>query len=352
MSFKKGGITFLALLLAALLFLGGITAVIDPFFHYRAPLVGLQYEIFYQRYQNDGIVKHFDYDALITGNSLTENFKASQFDRLFGVRSVKVPFSGATPKQLDENLRAAFKANPSIKAVVMNLDYGSFVQDKDTLGYDKDDYPDFLYNARLFDDVKYLFNKNIFIYSLNVLKYTLSGQKTTSFDDYSAWPKDTPYGEDVVRAYYERPWKNEAVYHLDEERYALLYGNIAQNVLETVNAHPETRFYFFFPPYSIFFWDKMNQLGELEMQLEAERAVIELLLDCDNVHLFSFMDDYELVTDLSNYKDHIHYSPEINDWMFECMTKGKHLLTRDNYETYLEKNTAFYTGFDYESLFK
>ena len=49
MNFKKCLLSFTALLLAMLLCLGGMTAVIDPFFHYHAPLPHLQYDIFYQR---------------------------------------------------------------------------------------------------------------------------------------------------------------------------------------------------------------------------------------------------------------------------------------------------------------
>ena len=95
MSFKKWVVCFVSLFAAALVLLGSVTVVIDPFFHYHAPLPFLQYDIFYQRYQNDGIIKHFDYDAVITGNSLCENFKSSELDALFGTHSVKVPFSGA-----------------------------------------------------------------------------------------------------------------------------------------------------------------------------------------------------------------------------------------------------------------
>ena len=351
MNFKKCLLSFTALLLAMLLCLGGITAVIDPFFHYHAPLPHLQYDIFYQRYQNDGILKHFDYDAVITGNSLSENFKASRLDRLFGVHSVKVPFSGASLKELDLNLRTAFSSNPNIKLVVMNLDYGSFIQDKDTMNYDADDYPNFLYNANPFDDVKYIFNKDIFVYSLNVIKNTLAGKKTTSFDAYSAWPADTPYGLEAVLSVYDRPEHSEQSFEMNGERMSLLEGNISQNILETVNAHPDTEFYFFFPPYSIFFWDRMERIGELSLQLEAERAVIEMLMGSDNVHLFSFMDEYALVTDPSRYKDTIHYDSGVSEWMLDCMAKGEHRLTRENYESYLEKNTAFYTGYDYEGLF-
>ena len=66
---------------------------IDPFFHFHKPYTDVYYyNLNNQRSQNDGICKHFDYDALITGTSLTENFKTSEFDKIFGVNSVKVPY--------------------------------------------------------------------------------------------------------------------------------------------------------------------------------------------------------------------------------------------------------------------
>ena len=47
--------------------------------------------------------KHFDYDAIITGTSMTENFLSSEFDSLFGVNSVKTTFSGASYKEINQN---------------------------------------------------------------------------------------------------------------------------------------------------------------------------------------------------------------------------------------------------------
>ena len=49
------------------------TVVIDPFLHYHGPLAGLEYPLLDERYQNDGIARHFSYDALITGTSMTQN---------------------------------------------------------------------------------------------------------------------------------------------------------------------------------------------------------------------------------------------------------------------------------------
>ena len=59
----------LGLTAAGLVFFGGLTAVVDPFFHFHKPLSGLAYPIDSERYQNDGISRHFTYDAVITGTS-------------------------------------------------------------------------------------------------------------------------------------------------------------------------------------------------------------------------------------------------------------------------------------------
>lgn len=352
MTFKKWAVSFLALLLAALTLLGAVTAVIDPFFHYHAPLPCLQYRIFYQRYQNDGIVKHFDYDAVITGNSMCENFKASELDALFGTNAIKVPFSGASSKELDLNNRTAIKYNPDIRMLVMDLDYDNLVSDKDAMSYDAADYPDFLYDRNPFNDVKYLFNKSIFKYSLDVLSYTRSGRTTTSFDDYSFWDApDAAYGQDVILMSYERPGVAGHEARLDAAERELLRGNLTQNILETARANPQIDFYLFIPPFSMYYWDKQQRLGLLEYRFETEREVIELLLPYENIRLFSFTDEFDLAQDFDRYKDYIHYDSGVNSWMLECMAAGSHELTRDNYEAYLARVRDFYAGYDYDALF-
>ena len=351
-AYKKWVIAFFALLLAILLLLGSITAVLDPYFHYHAPLEGLSYELFYQRYQNDGIVKHFDYDALITGNSMTENFKTSLCDELFGTKAIKVPYSGASFKELDANLRTAFEHNGGLGMVVMGLDYGNFIQDKDYMAYADEDYPDFLYDTNPFNDVKYLFNKSILKTALDMVLRTRAGVPPTDFDSYSAWDANIDYSREAVFAGYERHWDTGEEHHMNPERLEMLRGNIEQNILETVKAHPETEFYFYFPPYSVLFWDKQDRMGVLELQLEAEREVIELLLPFENVQLFSFLNDFELAEDFGHFKDYIHHDPGINDHILECMARGEHRLTEDNYESYLASMYAQYSDYDFDALFE
>ena len=87
--------------LAMLVMLGGLVVWVDPFFHYHKPLEQLAYPIDSERYQNDGISRNFTYDAVLTGTSMMENFKASRFDSLFGVTSVKIPYAGGYYKEVD-----------------------------------------------------------------------------------------------------------------------------------------------------------------------------------------------------------------------------------------------------------
>lgn len=88
----------------------------------------------------------------------------------------------------------------------------------------------------------------------------------------------------------------------------------------------------------------------MNRQIEAEQYVIGLLLEHDNIRLYSFNNRTDITTDLNNYKDKIHYASWINSLMLRWMHDGEYLLTKDNYMDYLEKERAFYTGFDYESL--
>lgn len=92
-------------ILAGLLILTGlVVVVVDPYFHYHKPFSFLSYRLYEERYTNDGISRHFDFDAMITGTSMAQNFKPSEMDELFGTNAVKETFSGAGYQELSENL--------------------------------------------------------------------------------------------------------------------------------------------------------------------------------------------------------------------------------------------------------
>lgn len=356
MNHKRFNIIVLITTLATLMIFMIITIVIDPYFHYHAPLASLNYKIHSQRYQNNGIVRNFSYDAIITGTSMTENFKTSEFDKLFDVNSIKVPYSGGLYKEINDNILIALSTNPNTKLVLRCLDYSYLITDKDApypgIADNSYQYPYYIIDKNPFNDISYLLNKSVFFSdTLAVLERTKLNEETTSFDDYAHWSSDYIYGQEAVLSTYTRPDISKERHLLDEEK-NLIKANLQQNVLDTAIQYPNTTFYIYFPPLSICYWDQLKQNGQLISKLDAEQIAIEELLRCDNIMLFSFANNFDLICDLDNYKDYVHYGEWINSDILQYMSDGEYQLTKENYLDYMKQIREFYNNYEYEQLFQ
>ena len=65
------------------------------------------------------------------------------------------------------------------------------------------------------------------------------------------------------------------------------------------------------------------------------------LLQYDIVRIFCFQNEPEVTTDLNNYMDTIHFSPEINRLMLDQIIAGEYEMTPDNYEEVIDGVKAF-----------
>ena len=133
---------------------------------------------------------------------------------------------------------------------------------------------------------------------------------------------------------------------------AKVEGNITQNIVDLARQNPNIQFYVFYPPYSVYFWDEMNQRGVLNWQFDNLTYSTELMLECENIHLFSFYDRYDITCDLNNYKDFVHYSPQISELILETMHTGEHRLTKENYKQHFQEVRNYYSSYNYNALFE
>ena len=356
---RKAGlwiVGYLLLVLALLIPFAVLTVRVDPFFHYHKPDTdAYSYQLDNQRSQNDGIMRHFDYTGLIIGTSLSENFRTSEAEALWGGQFIKLPFSGATFKEISENTETALRRNPEIRIVIRGMESWRLLRDKDVMRDDMGTYPSYLYDEDPLNDVEYLFNRDVLfdrIYPmlLETKEPGFSGG-ITSFDRYSFWSGKYPYGKNALFPDGVYPVeKPEWNYPLTEKYRQMTLDNVTQNLTAVADAHPDVTFYYFFAPYSAkFFMDKLAE-GTLERMVASERVAIEELLRHPNIRLYSFNDQFDITTDLNNYKDYIHYGAWVNSMILRYMQEGKCLLTPDNYEDYLDRELSFYTEFDYSRL--
>ncbi|MCR4694147.1 MAG: hypothetical protein K5773_02350 [Pseudobutyrivibrio sp.] len=354
-SSKKWWLISLAIALIICLGIGTMVAVIDPYFHYHKPLENMYYKLDNERSQNDGIIKNFDYDAIVTGTSMAQNFKTSQVDEIFDSKSIKVTFAGASYSEIGDNIAKALKVNPKVKFVIRPLDYAYLMDDVAETGDAAGTYPTYLYDRNPFNDVNYLFNKEIaFEICLPMIRDMINGKKAgiTSFDDYSNWMSDAQFGPDAVladRTEFAAPSINQPYV---KELQDSTKRNVRDNVIAVAKANPDVDFYYYFTPYSIAWWGHVYEDGTLNRRIDAEKDAIEMMLECDNIHLFSFNTEYDLITDLDNYKDECHHGDWVNTDILGMIYSGTNQLTQENYKDYLNQERDFYNSYDYNSLFE
>ncbi len=329
--------------------------VFDPYFHYHAPLPWVSYSFRDSVYQNDGISKNWNYDAIITGTSMTLGMSTQQVDRLFGTTSVRATFLGEGFRRINDNLVTAFEHNKDLKLVIRCVDPTWFVCDWDFLEYGSyENYPTYLYDEDWTNDFSYLYNLDVIKNDLlPVIKRTIEGVPHDTFDSSIAYAQG---GLDMVKEAYERPAKEEQVIDSDETRQMMeaLERNVQTNIISTIKDHPDVRFIIYFPPYGSFFWDSLMQLGPeiVERRFDFEEYVIEELLKYDNVELYSFLDCFEITTDMNNYVDDIHYTANVSEYIIDSMgNTHEHRLTKENYKDYLNRSKEFYMSYDYDAVF-
>ncbi len=347
---KKWFIKCILTLAVSLTLIALIVIIVDPYFHYHKPFSFLSYRLYDERYTNDGISRHFDFDAMITGTSITQNFKPSEMDELFGTNTVKESFSGAGYQELADNLDRALARNQNLKQVLWAVDYNGFLREYDWARYDE--YPTYLYDNNPFNDVSYLFNKSILYHGvLTNVAMTLTRTPSTSMDEYSSWGMDT--GLETIMATYDRENVNlDVPTDFGEAEYNMVTETMSKNILRVVNKYPDTTFYIFYPPFSIFYWEALSIKGTIDRQLQAEQVATELLLECPNVKLYNFFDQYDVICDANYYSDDSHYSEEINSRILQWIAEDTGLVTKENYLDKIAQERDFYTNYDYDSLYE
>ena len=191
----------------------------------------------------------------------------------------------------------------------------------------------YLYDRNHWNDYPYVLNKDVLMEKLPyMLAYSFIGDYDEG-DSYN-WAQWKYFGADLATGMYARkPTITEMQPEdINEE---VLAENIAL-LTELVESHPETTFMFFFSPYSMLWWDNAYRTGERDAVIYNEKQAVKTLLAYENVEIYYYQDAREIITNLDNYMDMIHFSKDINYWVYDQIARGEGQLTMDNYEERLE----------------
>lgn len=349
MKSKKWLALFFAIVLIGMACLAGFVALIDPFFHYHAPLRFLEYPMGDERYQNDGIQRQWDYELMITGTSEAQNFNATTASRLWQKSAIKTCYSGASLHELGKSIRTAIGHNPKLSMVICSLDANNLERGAKEDSYTG--YPEYLFDENPINDAAYLLNGEVIRKSLSVLNYTRIGKKTPNFDEYGRFDTYRPSGKEAVLNSYDRSSFEKYEVSFSEENRKKIRENLDQNVIAVAKASPETQFVYFFPPYSYCYFDALEKTGQLEYAVDTISYATSLLVEQENIEVYSFFDCLEITTDLEHYSDTLHYDGTVCDLLCEKMREESGLLTKENYEAYFDALLKTYREYDYSDLY-
>ncbi len=352
---SKRNIVFILILVTVLLSIhAGIIIYLDPFFHYHSPRGDYYYvrPETVERYINDGVARHFDYDAVITGISVSRGFNTSEFDSLFNTKSVKMIYSGGTFKETGEGIERAMRSKPETGIVLCSLFISKLYQDKDHRRSDISEYPTYLYNDSYIDDVKYVLNKEVlFGYCYPMIKARIEGieggvqslDTTENLNQDEMQLTDGSWAEKDAIPLEHRIDQPE----LDEFEIQNVKENVAQNIVDVAKEYPDTRFVYYVPPCSIYHYKQLYVEGNLLKSLQAERIAVEMMLEQDNIEIYSFNDHTDIIEDPRYYDDAVHYVDWVSSYILKSISNNEGRITSDNAKDYLDKEENYLINYIY-----
>ncbi|ANE46852.1 hypothetical protein SY83_11845 [Paenibacillus swuensis] len=335
--------TFLLGFLAfSVLFAGLImtfTFIFDPFQFYRKatwyePLFSME-----ERFQNPGLARNYDYDTIIVGSSMTQNFVPSYVDKALGGKTMKLSMEGSTSKEHNLIANVAIRTG-KVEKVIWGLDYFSLRGGADNVRDDQGGFPSFFYDENPFNDAKYLFNLTTVKEMIKIGKGMVSGdRKAKNLDMLNNWHAYAKYDADQVLKNYEAAKAMEVGFGKNEDDLESVRSTFEKNILELVRAHPEIEFSFYYPPYSVLrqeVWYSLNK-KRYENTDYMRKYMVEKLTALPNAKVYDFQAVKSITFDLNVYKDISHHSQKVNEFIIDSIANDQHRATAENID---ELNTA------------
>ena len=319
------------LLVTALLLAGAmitLDALVDPFQQYRKP--GWYEPRFYrplQRHIDPGLAKHYDYDTVITGSSMMENYRNSEAGTILHGKVINLAMGAATAYELRQLLMTVL-ATGKARHVIFDVNFNAF-SGSPTAQVVTEPLPLYLYDDRRWNDLHYLLQSQTLAKSTEIALGLQRGRYSTNADAPWYWADECAFSKEAVLRGLDLANINRD-FRQPPRTLEGMMASFENNLLPLFRAHPEVRFSLVYPPYSALVWKDFQQRNQVAVSLAFKRAVFDAVRNLSNVALYDFQARLDWVTDLNNYKDIYHFSPRISREMLEAIADGKYRVDQNS----------------------
>ncbi len=309
-----------------------ITYIVDPYFQFRVK----NHYMLSVKYCAPGLIKNYDYDTLMLGSSMTQNFNMPLMREQLQCNPLHIGNGGMTEEDQIRYLQYAEKIGKA-KTYYLCVDLVTFQTP------DNSEVAEYLMKNDLLSRMRYMLQYESWMRYLPI-DLGLSGihqikgrlpdslKYRADIDYLGYWGHQFTYGEEVVLSGYSV--KNAGVSQVqDNHLYQTMVSQI-DGYLEQIGKG-DADYILFFPPYSALYWANAKWEGYLDTFLEAKEYFVERCLE-KGLKVYDFQSD-ALTLELDHYKDITHYSPDINDWMIYQFTDQTYVVTEENYPVFRQR---------------
>lgn len=318
MNAKKWLTIVLVSVISVLLLMAMIVYAYDPFCYYRIPEDRLIVNNY--RFLNAGIAKNADYDTVILGSSMTQNFNMDSFRSKLGMNPVKLTVGAMSVKGMELTYNLVDNIGKA-ENIFVCIDLPSLNKAEDGL----ETYATYLYNDTPYDDYKYLFGYETWtrLLPLNIAfnaAHNMGIQLPSSYaceniDNIGEWDSSATYSADLVKKAY---LGNNSGLSIPDATgvYERMRIN-SDRIIEIVCSDDTKNVTLFFPPYSALYWADLMEKGLFDEYMLIKEYIVSKTENMPYVTVYDFQ-PMETISDLNYYKDITHYSAAINEIMVDC----------------------------------
>lgn len=287
------------------------------------------------------------YNAVVIGSSTASGYNQKLFmeDTDWG-RTLNLSISGSNG-QHHSLVAKRVLASSSIEHIFLDLSYHYAYEDYAIENFDtpqsEDPMPQYLYNQSRIDDYRYIFNKNSFITSINIIFGNFSDfnldleangawinqkEAVALFFDYS-----TP--ENIASLLATIPKKRWDLLS-EPHRKAITYPTIDNRLLPTIMPYCNTGIDIVlnFSPRSRYSITQLDIKNEFYKELYMRRYLVEKTKQCKNFRFFAFETSDDISGDVRNYMDNVHFDKSTFHKILASVSQNKYRLTPENIDQY------------------
>ncbi|MGL6066823.1 MAG: hypothetical protein ACRC0R_07065, partial [Cetobacterium sp.] len=243
-------------------------------------------------------------------------------------KTIKLTMSAATQRDILYTYNFAKELNPDLKNVMLGIDIVTFFQKSD---FQKIEFDKSFYVKNRDANLKYLMNIRTLKYSLKFIKLKLKNPEEIK-KMYKLGYKYEYKKENILNLLKdngkkEKNYKNQ---ELDNEVLENMKENYKLNLKNILENNKDKTFYFFFPPYSVHYYDELIKNESIDEYKKFKEYLIQDLLKYKNINIYDFQEINSIITNLDNYGDLMHFSPEVSQEILEYMIQGKYKLNSNS----------------------